>query len=108
MPSPNYSQLYTNLVASNRNDFVAGKTIVDKMNASADPRRTAYFQLRNGAYVGGAIGVNSPFGSYSAPELAYAQTTLYFVKLYRSCFLPAEASARWGMEELQLQIMQML
>ena len=96
--SPNYSQLYTNLVASNRNDFVAGKTIVDKMNASADPRRTAYFQLRNGAYVGGAIGVNSPFGSYSAPgAFAYAQTTPGILLNYTEvAFYLAEASARWG------------
>ncbi|MBE2273170.1 MAG: SusD/RagB family nutrient-binding outer membrane lipoprotein [Flavobacteriales bacterium] len=98
LTSPNYSQLYTNLVASNRNDFVAGKTIVDKMNASADPRRTAYFQLRNGAYVGGAIGVNSPFGSYSAPgAFAYAQTTPGILLNYTEvAFYLAEASARWG------------
>lgn len=42
--SPNYSQIYANLVASNRNDFVAGKTIVDYMNSKSDPRRSEYFR----------------------------------------------------------------
>lgn len=42
--SPNYSALYAELVASNRNDYVLGKTIVDAMNTTNDPRRNAYFQ----------------------------------------------------------------
>lgn len=42
--SPNYSQIYANVVASNRNDFVAGKTIVDQMNLTGDARRSAFFR----------------------------------------------------------------
>ncbi len=41
--SPNWNPLYDNLVASNRNDYVAGKTIVDQMNTTTDSRRSAYF-----------------------------------------------------------------
>ena len=96
--SPNYSQLYANLVASNRNDFVAGKTIVDKMNATSDARRSAYFQLKNGVYVGGAIGVNSPFSTYSAPgAFAYTSTTPGILLNYTEvAFYRAEAAARWS------------
>lgn len=96
--SPNYSQLYANLVASNRNDFVAGKTIVDKMNATADPRRAAYFQTKNGVYVGGTIGVNSPFSTYSAPgTFAYSATTPGILLNYTEvAFYKAEAAARWN------------
>lgn len=54
MASPNYSQLYAQLVASNRNDFVAGKTIIDYMNASQDTRRDQYFQ-KNVHYLAGSV-----------------------------------------------------
>lgn len=52
--SPNWSQLYTNLVASNRNDFVAGKTIIDYMNTNNDVRRDVYFQ-KNIHYLAGSV-----------------------------------------------------
>lgn len=96
--SPNFSQLYSNLVASNRNDYVAGKTLVDYMNASADPRRSSYFQLRNGQYIGGPIGVNSPFSGYSSPgTYAYTQTTPGILLNYTEvAFYLAEAAARWN------------
>lgn len=54
MASPNYSALYTNLVASNRNDYVVGKTIVDYMNTRNDPRRELYFQ-KNMHYLAGSV-----------------------------------------------------
>ena len=54
LTSPNYSQLYANLVASNRNDYVAGKTLVDYMNANNDVRRDVYFQ-KNVHYLAGAV-----------------------------------------------------
>ncbi|WP_124640742.1 MULTISPECIES: SusD/RagB family nutrient-binding outer membrane lipoprotein [Amniculibacterium] len=96
--SPNYSQLYTNLVASNRNDYVAGKTLVDYMNARSDARRSAYFQLKNGSYIGGVIGNNSSFSTHSAPgTFAYAKTTPGIMLNYTEvAFYLAEASARWG------------
>lgn len=54
LASPNYSQLYANLVASNRNDYVAGKTLVDYMNTNNDVRRDVYFQ-KNVHYLAGAV-----------------------------------------------------
>lgn len=96
--SPNWNQLYANLVASNRNDYVAGKTIVDKMNSTSDARRSAYFQLQGGVYKGGVIGANSPFTSYSAPG-TFAYTTTYpgiLLNYTEVAFYLAEASARWG------------
>ena len=97
-PSPNFSQIYANVVASNRNDYVAGKTIVDAMNLSSDPRRTAYFQLKNGAYIGGAIGVPSSFTNNSAPgTFAYTATTPGILLNYtETAFYLAEAQARWS------------
>lgn len=96
--SPNYSQLYANLVASNRNDFVAGKTIVDYMNGKSDPRRSGYFQLKNGNYVGGTIGVPSSFTNNSAPgTFAYTSTTPGIILNYTEvAFYLTEAAARWN------------
>lgn len=96
--SPNYSAVYANVVASGRTDYVAGKTLVDYMNTSNDPRRAAYFRQRNGQYIGGAIGVNSPFNGHSAPgDYAYAATTPGILLNYTEvAFYLAEAAARWG------------
>jgi hypothetical protein len=44
--SPNFNQLYADLIASGRHDFVPANTIVDAMNALGDPRNEAYFQDR--------------------------------------------------------------
>ena len=52
--SPNFSALYTTLVASNRNDYVVGRTIVDVMNANNDVRRDQYFQ-KNVHYLAGSV-----------------------------------------------------
>ena len=54
LASPNFSALYSNLVASNRNDYVVGKTIVDNMNAGHDPRANFYFQ-KNLHYLAGTV-----------------------------------------------------
>ena len=54
LASPNYSALYANLVASNRNDFVLGKTLVDYMNSSNDVRRDLYMQ-KNVHYLAGSV-----------------------------------------------------
>lgn len=96
--SPNFNPLYENLVASNRNDFVAGKTLVDFMNASSDPRRLAYFDENVTPYKGGTIGVPSSFAANShIGDFAYAQTTPGVIMNYTEvAFYLAEASARWG------------
>ena len=73
--SPNYNQLYADLVASGRHDFVAANTIVDIMNGLDDPRRDAYFSFKvdtstvagveKYAYVGGIYGYQSSYSLYS-------------------------------------------
>jgi len=42
--SPNYNQLYADLIASGRKDFVPANTIVDAMAEINDPRLNAYFR----------------------------------------------------------------
>ena len=96
--SPNYSPLFENLVASNRNDFVAGKTIVDYMNSTSDTRIAAYFQPTTGTtYIGAIIGNPSSFTSNSAPgNYAYTETTPGVILNYTEvAFYLAEAAARW-------------
>lgn len=96
--APNYNQLYANLVASNRNDFVAGKTLVDYMNGSSDARRASYFGDNKTPYVGGTIGSPSSFSSFShIGEFAYTQTTPGILLNYTEvAFYLAEAASRWG------------
>jgi len=63
--SPNYNQLYADLIASGRHDFVPANTIVDAMNTLQDPRREAYFTLYKGDYAGGRYGYPSSYSQYS-------------------------------------------
>lgn len=96
--SPNYSQLYANLVASNRDDYVAGKTLIDQMNSTTDPRRSNYFQkTTSGVYLGGTIGAASSFSTYShVGTFAYTATTPGIILNYTEvAFYLAEAAARW-------------
>jgi len=104
--SPNYNQLYADLVASGRHDFVPANTIIDKMNTLADPRMDAYFAskldtstvegVEKLAYVGGEYGYSNSFGQCShisdavqAPDFAGIMLTYSEV-----CFYMAEAAAR--------------
>jgi len=94
----NYNPIYNDLVASNRNDFVPGKTIVDAMNALNDPRRAQYFTYKPGTttYVGGLIGETNSYQSYS--HIADPIKEKDFVGTIFSAseveFLLAEAAAR--------------
>ncbi|RZJ33341.1 MAG: SusD/RagB family nutrient-binding outer membrane lipoprotein [Flavobacterium sp.] len=65
--APNYNQLYADLVASNRTDFVPAATIVNALNATNDPRESVYFtQAASGGYVGGVYGgTNTNFATLS-------------------------------------------
>ncbi len=63
--APNNNPMNNNLVLSGRNDYVAGKTIVDMMNGLEDPRRAAYFTTVDGEYIGGEIGSRSSYASFS-------------------------------------------
>jgi|26BtaG_2_1085354.scaffolds.fasta_scaffold00090_31 hypothetical protein len=96
--APNNNPMNDNLVLSGRKDYVAGKTIVDMMNALEDPRREAYFTTVDGEYIGGTIGRPSPYASNSKVASRLTEPTepgvlLSYVEVE---FLLAEAAARGG------------
>ena len=62
---PNTNPIFVDVVASGRDDFVPTSTIIDKMNVLNDPRRTEYFTLESGSYVGGTPGDGNTFANYS-------------------------------------------
>lgn len=64
---PNANPLYADLVVSERNDFVPANTLVNKMNALTDPRRSKYFDFKTGTttYVGGVYGASNSFSNFS-------------------------------------------
>lgn len=65
---PNVNPIWTNLVQSNRNDFVAANTIIDTMNMHNDPRRSYYFSDVSGKYIGGIYGSGNAFKNFSPPS----------------------------------------
>ena len=104
--SPNYNQLYADLVASGRHDFVPANTIVDVLNGLADPRSDAYFSAKidtstvSGveklAYVGGQYGYLCSWNTLShigdAIQLPdFAGIMMTYSEL---CFYLAEAAER--------------
>jgi hypothetical protein len=63
---PNTNPIWTNLVQSNRNDYVPSNTLVNAMNAVDDPRREFYFTLDpNDEYSGGIYGAGNSFSKFS-------------------------------------------
>lgn len=94
--SPNYNQLYADLVTTGRHDFVPANTIVDVMNTLQDPRREAYFTPLNGAYIGGKYGFSNSFAQYShISDLIQEPTFPGFILTYSElCFYMAEAAER--------------
>lgn len=64
--TPNTNPLYVDLIQSNRQDFVAGKTLIDYMKSLSDPRLSQYFRPNDaGVYVGGAIGSTNTYSDYA-------------------------------------------
>ncbi|POS02416.1 SusD-like starch-binding protein associating with outer membrane [Flavobacterium croceum DSM 17960] len=57
---PNTNPLYSDLVASGRHDFVVTKTVVNKMIALNDPRRSIY---TDGNSNGGTVGASNSYSS---------------------------------------------
>ncbi len=97
--SPNYSPLYENLKASNRNDYVAGQPIVDYMNTASDTRISKYFDPLNdgtGTFIGATIGEGASFSAIShVGSFAYTATTPGELLTYtETAFYLAEAAAR--------------
>jgi len=94
--APFYNPLYAQIVASNRNDYVASSTIVNAMNALEDPRRPIYFQALDGAYVGGVNGAGNNYYNFSAPGTILEDAALEAL-LFEATevnFYLAEAAAR--------------
>lgn len=98
--SPNWNPIYENVKASNRNDFVGGKTLVDYMNTNSDTRISKYFKPVGTTtnYIGQVIGQPASFANFSAPgAFAYTATTPGILMNYTEvAFYLTEASARWG------------
>lgn len=103
--SPNYNQLYADLVASGRHDFVPANTIVDIMADLGDPRMDAYFADKMDVdttdavdlqYLGGDYGYSNSFGQCSHLS-AYIQTPDFpgvMLSYTEVCFYLAEAAER--------------
>ena len=83
---------------TSRQDYVAGETLVNKMNALDDPRRPFYFTAVNGTFIGGKIGVNNTYANFSHVADAIIEPTFeaLFMDYSEVEFILAEAAARWG------------
>ena len=94
--SPNTHPVWRQLVESGRNDFVAANTLVDAMNDLDDPRRDFFFELHEGAYVGGIYGSANAASGFSALSDELKDTALAgnFITVAEVRFLLAEAAAR--------------
>ena len=66
--APNYNQLYADLVASGRHDFVPANTFVDKMAVLVDPRMDSYFSSK--------LNVTFPKSNKLKPNERQADTVL--------------------------------
>lgn len=101
--SPNYSPIYENVYANNRDDFFGGKPFIDYLNTTSDERITKYFQDVSGVYVGQQIGLPGDFADFSAPgSFAYTSTTPGNILTYTEvAFYLTEAAARFGIGNAQ-------
>jgi hypothetical protein len=93
---PNVNPVWSNLVQSGRNDFVPANTLVNKMNQLNDPRRSAYFTLHEGAYVGGIYGNNNTWANFSKvnPAITAPDAPAIIMSYSEVEFFLAEAAAR--------------
>lgn len=98
--TPNNNPVSANLnpIYTSRQDYIAGETLVNLMNTVNDPRRPFYFTPVNGAYIGGRIGVNNDYASFSKPSDKVIQPDFEALLMDYSEveFILAEAAARWG------------
>jgi hypothetical protein len=73
--TPNTNPIWVDLIQSNRQDFVAANTLIDKLKALNDPRLTQYFRPNDaGEYVGGVEGANNTFTLFAKPSDKVATT----------------------------------
>jgi hypothetical protein len=104
--SPNYNQLYADLVASGRKDFVPANTIVDAMADLTDPRMSAYFRdqidtssvdgVEKLAWIGGEYGYPNSYSQCSHISATVEKATFPGIMMTYSelCFYLAEAAER--------------
>jgi len=94
---PNTNPIWTNLVQSNRNDYVPANTLVNAMNTLNDPRRMFYFTKDpNGNYSGGIYGAGNSFGNFShvGENITEPDFPAVIMDYAEVEFLLAEAAAR--------------
>ncbi|CAM3573429.1 SusD/RagB family nutrient-binding outer membrane lipoprotein [Elizabethkingia occulta] len=97
--APNFNQLYQNLKASGRNDFVGAVTLINSMKANNDPRISAYYQpTKSGEYIGAPIGITASFATQSHIGMfGYTPNTPGTILTYTEvAFYLAEVAARWN------------
>ena len=96
--TPNTNPVWVDLVQSGRSDFVIANTLVDKMNALADPRRASYFDknLGAGVYKGGPYGDNNSFSAYTHVSDVIIDPTnpASLIDYSEVCFYLADAAER--------------
>lgn len=96
--TPNTNPVWVDLVQSGRSDFVIANTLVDKMNALADPRRASYFDqnLGAGVYEGGPYGDNNSFSAYTHVSDVIIDPTnpASLIDYSEVCFYLADAAER--------------
>ncbi len=64
--TPNTNPIWVDLIQSNRQDFIAANTLIDKLKALNDPRLNLYFKPNDaGVFVGGRPGSNNTFSDYA-------------------------------------------
>ena len=93
---PNTNPLWLDLVQSGRHDYIPANTIVDMMNTLEDPRRAAYFTMKDGKYVGGIYGSTNSWSSFSQLGDQFFEPDFEGVLLTydEQLFYLAEAAAR--------------
>jgi len=94
--TPHVNSIYGNMVERGRTDFVAANTIIDTMNAVADPRRKYYFSTINGEFVGGTFGYSNVYEQCSSfsPMMMEPDYPAILIDYVEVKFLLAEAAAR--------------
>jgi hypothetical protein len=96
--SPNNNPISANTVSpfTTRQDFVAGKTIINQMNTLNDPRRRFYFTTVGGNFVGGDTGLPNTYAATSKPSTIITAPTFEALLMDYSEveFMLAEAAER--------------
>ncbi|MGK6351216.1 SusD/RagB family nutrient-binding outer membrane lipoprotein [Parapedobacter sp. DT-150] len=81
-----------------RQDFIAGKTMVDAMVNLDDPRLPFYFTTVNGQYRGGTQGTSNNYAanSHASDKVIAPDFEGLLIDYSEVEFILAEAAARWG------------